>query len=215
MTATFYVYLISRLDGRPCYVGKGKGDRWTRHEGRARHYNRHLGSIIDQARALGEELPKVKIAEGLAEDEAFRIERELIALIGREANGGPLVNLTDGGDGPAGYQPSPELIERQAATRRGRKLSPEWKMKISRALKGKSKSTEHIAAAATARRGVKNSAGWWSTEEGRAKQRQNNRGHTGHRHSPETREKIRQTLLAKKNVSTAGYFKKPGEIHAN
>lgn len=31
--ATFYVYLISRLDGRPLYVGKGKGARW-RHQGK-------------------------------------------------------------------------------------------------------------------------------------------------------------------------------------
>jgi hypothetical protein len=81
----------------PCYVGKGKGDRWTRHESRKIHDNSHLRSIVNQAREAGKELPKIKFAEGLTEQEAFDLEKLLIAVIGREHLGGPLVNLTDGG----------------------------------------------------------------------------------------------------------------------
>lgn len=88
----FYVYLLSRLDGRPCYVGKGHGDRINRH--RRWCVNPHLKHII---RAAGGDLPKLKIRENLTEAEAFAFERMLIASIGREAHGGPLVNQTDGG----------------------------------------------------------------------------------------------------------------------
>lgn len=186
--ATFYVYILFRLNGIPCYVGKGKGGRWSRHQGRAT--NRHLANIIDQARASGRELPKVKAAEGLTEESAFQLERRLIGLIGRGGDG-PLVNFTDGGEGVSGYRHS--IFQRT---------------KISIALKGKPKAPEHAAAAGAAQRGSKKLTGWWSTEEGRAKQRANNRGHSGRKHSEETKAAIRAARLCQKNVSTAGQFKK-------
>jgi hypothetical protein len=92
-----YIYIIFRQDGRPCYVGKGRGARWRRHD---RHkQNPHLGAIFDQA---GGKLPVVKIKDGITDDEARALEVLLIAAIGREKHGGPLVNLTDGGDGTVG-----------------------------------------------------------------------------------------------------------------
>jgi hypothetical protein len=193
-SATFYVYILFRLNGIPCYVGKGKGDRWVRHEGRAKHKNKHLGSIIDQARAEDKELPKVKVAEGLTEENAFELERLLIGLMGR-GDEGPLVNLTDGGDGASGYKPSAELIRRQAEARKGKLHPPGSNEKRSAALKGKPKSPEHAIAAGIAQRGGKKSSGWWSTEEGRAKQRANNRGHSGHKHSEETKARLREAAL--------------------
>ena len=69
----FYVYVIFRPDGRPCYVGKGTGVRWTRKHDN----NRHLSNI---RAAAGKPLPVVKVA------------------VGRTPNG-PLVNATDGGEG--------------------------------------------------------------------------------------------------------------------
>ena len=205
--ANFYVYILFRLNGLPCYVGKGKGNRWARHEGRAKHKNRHLGSIIDQARAAGRELPKVKAAENLTEETAFELERLLIGCIGRGENG-PLVNLTDGGDGPAGYKPSPELIARQVEARRGKLHPPGSNERRSAGLKGKAKSPEHIAAAAAGQRGKNKTFGWWSTEEGRAKQAQNNPGRKGQPHSEKTKALIREARLRQENVSTVGQFKK-------
>jgi hypothetical protein len=187
----FYVYLLRRLDGRPCYVGKGKGERWRHQRGR----NEHLLNIIRQAKLLGKELPAEKIRENLSEDEAFALERKLIAFYGREDLGtGDLVNLTDGGEGLSGYKPSPTSNAKRSA-----------------ALKGREKTIEHVANAAAALRGSKKSSGWWSTKEGLAKQRQNNRSRfaRGHKHSPETTEKLRAARFAQQNVSAAGQFK-PG-----
>jgi hypothetical protein len=204
--ANFYVYMLFRLNGMPCYVGKGKGDRWKRHQGRKKNSNRHLGSIIDQARAADKELPKVKVAEGLTEETAFNIERLLIGCIGR-GDAGPLVNLTDGGDGPSGYKPSAELIERQAAGRRGKVRTPEQRARTSAALKGRPKSAAHAASAGAAQRGGKKSSGWWSTEEGRAKQKQNNRGNTGKSHSKEAKSAIRAARARQpKIISSATLF---------
>lgn len=191
-TATFYVYLLFRLNGIPCYVGKGKGDRWARHEGRAKHKNRHLGSIIDQARAAGKELPKIKVCEDMNEEAAFELERLLIGCIGR-GNYGPLVNLTDGGDGPSGYKPSAELIARQTAARKGKLHPPGSNERRSAGLKGKPKTPEHAAAAGAGQRGKTKSFGWWSNEEGRAKQKANNHGRGNNPHSHETVLKIKQS----------------------
>lgn len=204
----FYVYMLFRLNGMPCYVGKGKGERWARHQGRKTNSNRHLGSIIDQARAAGKELPKVKVAEDLSEESAFEIERLLIGCIGREDDG-PLVNLTDGGDGTAGYKPSLDLIARQVEARRGKLHPPGSNEKRSAGLKGKPKTADHIAAAAAGQRGKPKKSGWWSTPEGRVKHAANNPGHKGHKHSEETKTVIRAKRALQTNVSTiATQFKK-------
>jgi hypothetical protein len=193
--ATFYVYLISRLDGRPCYVGKGKGQRWRHHGKYGR--NKHLISVIKQAKAIGQELPRVKVLEGLTESKAFEVERALIAFFGRADTGaGLLLNLTDGGDGPSGYKPSPELIERQAATRRGRKASPEERAAISARLRGRPKSEQARLKSSLAQKGRKKTFGWWSTEEGRAKQKANNHSRLGMPHSAQTVAKIAASLRA-------------------
>lgn len=202
----FYVYAYFRLDGTPCYVGKGKGERW-RHRGKYGR-NKHFLNIRAQAKAIGLDLPCMKLVEDLTEEAALQIEYDLIRLVGREANGGPLVNLTDGGDnGPVGYKHPPELRAHHSAIRKGRKHSPEWCAAISAGMP-KTKTPEHIAAAAAGRRGIKNKSGWWSTEEGRAKQQKNNRGHTGHKHSPETIRivkfaRMRQDARAKVQTSPA------------
>jgi hypothetical protein len=190
--ARSYVYLLFRLDGTPLYVGKGKGDRWLRHARRGgRHPNLHLRRIILAAQAEGKELPVIKLRENLTDAQALEIERCFIAAIGREANGGPLVNLTDGGEiGPTGYRYTPEQRESHGAKRRGRKHSPEWRAAISAGMPP-TKTPEHIAAAAAGQRGGKKRSGWWSTEEGRTKHAANNPGHTGCRHSAETIKQIK------------------------
>ena len=91
----FYVYVIFRLNGIPCYVGKGKGGRWMQHIRRS--CNIHLTRIYRQS---GNDLPIVKVREHLTNLEACATEVALIGAIGRADLGrGPLVNLSDGGDG--------------------------------------------------------------------------------------------------------------------
>lgn len=115
----FYVYILYRPDKRPCYVGKGKGDRWKRHQWRAKRKlaNPHLENIL---RSAGGTLPMEKAATNLTEAESFEFERFLIREIGREITGGPLVNLTDGGEGPSGFKFPRHIVERISAQKRGK-----------------------------------------------------------------------------------------------
>lgn len=190
----FYVYAYFRLDGTPCYVGKGKGERW-RHRGKYGR-NCHFLNIRAKAKREGFDLPCTKLIEGLTEPEAMQIEADLIRLVGRKANGGPLVNLTDGWEGASGYVWTAEQREAHGAKRRGRKHSAEWCAAISATLKGRPKSSQHIANASAARRGVINRAGWWSTPEGRIRHAAGNPGHTGHKHTDETKKSIRLNVIS-------------------
>lgn len=139
--AIFYVYILFRPNGVPCYVGKGKGNRWTHHERFSHsHYNKHLARIITNARMP---LPKVKVRVNLTEDDALATEIAFIRAIGREVDGGPLVNLTDGGDGKSGYLLSEETKARISQAHKGKTISVEAKAKISAALKGVAKPSSH------------------------------------------------------------------------
>lgn len=122
LRAFFYVYIYFRPDWTPCYVGKGCRKRWLRHEKEtANPYLRHI------IRKAGGSLPKMKVQENMTEEHAFALEMLLIKIIGREEFGGPLVNLTDGGEGASG-------------------LSAEARAKIVAKQKGKPKSPSHCAA---------------------------------------------------------------------
>lgn len=125
----FYVYALFRPTGIVCYIGKGSGNRINRHERFARrdsHRNPHLLNIIKQA---GGTVPKIVIKDGLTEAEAFGLEIIFIRAIGREIVGGPLVNMTDGGEGPSGLifdEASLKLILEKSIARWS---SPEARMK--------------------------------------------------------------------------------------
>lgn len=121
MAGEFYVYVLFRpWDGSPFYVGKGKAERWLDHERKStKHTNKHLAFVVEKARRLGLEIPKIKVRDSLAEKDAFEIERALISAMGRRPIG-PLVNYTEGGEGTSGWS-------------RG----PEWKAKMSRIMTGK------------------------------------------------------------------------------
>lgn len=153
----FYVYMIFDLSGIPRYVGKGSGARWKR---RDRHCdNPHLANIF---KAAGGSLPIVKVRERLTEDEAFETEKALISAIGREAFGGTLTNVTDGGEGTSGAVMSAEWRERRRAIakaaweasgisakiatvnlgntyRKGKRHTPEWKAANADRMRGNSR----------------------------------------------------------------------------
>ena len=157
----FYVYVFFRPNGVPCYVGKGWGKRWLKHEWRST--NPHLANIVRRA---GGELPKVKIREGLTESEAFTTEIAFIAAIGREANGGPLVNMTNGGEGVSGLKMSAAARAKMGATKIGnkysvgRKASADTKAKQRAAKLNRKLSPEHRAAIGDAHRGKKRDPAW-------------------------------------------------------
>lgn len=101
----FYVYALFRPDGRICYIGKGQRDRINNHEyqsERGIHTNPHLMRIICKAKRKDMSIPKVILHENLDEITAYDYEKILIKAIGRTNNDGPLVNMTDGGEGFSG-----------------------------------------------------------------------------------------------------------------
>jgi NUMOD3 motif len=152
----FYVYALFRENGVPFYIGKGQGDRWLAHECQARTTKRRdpRCSIIRRMQSVGLNIPKVKLHEGLTEAAACAYEIALIAAIGR-GEAGPLVNLTDGGEGKSGWTTSPETRAKIGAANRGRIRTPEVIEKTAAKLRGRKRTPEQIDKAVASRRGRK------------------------------------------------------------
>ena len=99
---SYYVYYYLRskdgISGKkdtPYYVGKGKGKRITTKRARI---------TVPKDPAY-----RIKIAEGLTEEQAHKIERVHVKLWGRiDLGTGILHNLTDGGEGTSGYKHTEE-----------------------------------------------------------------------------------------------------------
>lgn len=123
-----YSYGSYTFDYEPYYVGKGKGSRINAlcDESVNLTINSLKYNITRKILSAGLEPVRLKVSEGLTEDEAFSLEIELIALIGRhDLKTGPLSNMTRGGDGASGM--SDEFLKsRAAAIIESRKLSHSW-----------------------------------------------------------------------------------------
>lgn len=88
----YYVYVHRRLsDNKPFYVGKGSGNRALNFTGRNIHWYR-----VKNKHGIKVEV----VFHDLTEDEAFQCEIDVIKEF--KYFGYPLVNLTDGGEGPSG-----------------------------------------------------------------------------------------------------------------
>lgn len=109
-----YIYLDPRKPGNfnyekyhfdfePFYVGKGKGKRaWDHLKKNPQKKNKRYYKIQKILRE-GYVLNPILIIENISDKEACLKEIELISLIGREdLKLGPLINLTNGGEGTSG-----------------------------------------------------------------------------------------------------------------
>ena len=113
----YYVYLYLREDGTPYYVGKGKGKRAFTINGRRMNLPSDKSKIVFHTK-------------NLTEDEAFALEKELIAKYGRKDNGtGILRNLTDGGEGISGHIFSDETLAKMSVSIKEALNRPEIKAK--------------------------------------------------------------------------------------
>lgn len=205
----YYVYLLLRPDTKvPFYVGKGCGRRINSHFYDERG-NSHKANIIRQAKADGKQVIGVKLAVGLTEDQAFSLEIEWIARIGREPLG-PLVNKTLGGEGVSGPKNrTPEHTAKLMAIHKGRKHTEESRAKMSAALKGRKHTPEHRAKHAEAIRGRKLSDDARANRSAAMKGRkcpegtrlaliESNKRRAGFKWTPEFREKMMAARSAKK-----------------
>lgn len=134
----FYVYLHLKNDDKtPFYVGKGFGNRAYRKVSR----NPWWKNTVNKH---GYEVQFIET--NLSEDYAFELEKHFIKKIGRKDLGlGPLVNLTDGGQGPSGlrFEMSDESkLKISKASKSRMEVSEATREKISKAHKGKIVSSE-------------------------------------------------------------------------
>ena len=135
---TLYFH-INNKTGQVFYVGIGKPSRPKCRRGR----NRFWKHVVDK---YGYDI--IIEESELTLDQANILEKYWINRIGRRDLGlGPLVNLTDGGDGMSGYQHKPETIERirssckgKSAWNKGIKDKEETKAKKSKSLMGNTNS---------------------------------------------------------------------------
>lgn len=125
---TFFVYLHRRADsGEVFYVGKG-----TTKRGRPERAYERCGRSKWWQHVTDKHGVSVEIAAHFqTEDEAHVYERQLIAQYGRKN----LVNLTDGGEGCCGIDPSPEARAKLSAAAK-RPRSAAWVRSIRAARKG-------------------------------------------------------------------------------
>ena len=200
MDNLFYTYAYLRENGTPYYIGKGKGRRAFRKEGRAI-------KTPPKGRIL-------LLKTGLTEEQAFRHEVYMIALYGRkDLRTGILYNFTDGGEGASGVKDSEETRKKKSQSHKGRKKSPEHRANIGKANTGKKRgplSEEHKQKISLATKGRKAKPFTEEHKENIRKARIGNklsqehkealiRANTGREISEETREKLRRASTGNKN----------------
>ena len=176
----YYVYQYLRDDGTPYYIGKGKGNR--------AYLNGRL-----TPKPLHEELIQF-IKKNLTEEEAFILERELIAKFGRKDLGtGILRNLTDGGEGVSGRIAKLESIEKRVAKNTGKKRTPKQKERMSQAQKGRAPTQYTNKQKAEISRKISESQkGRAKSAEHKSKLSQINKGKSPGPRSEETKQKMRK-----------------------
>lgn len=142
-------------DYTPIYIGKGKWQN-ERHKDHLKDCrNKIFENKINYWNKNNIEPMIVILEKNLTEQEAWDLETRLITSLGRfDLGTGPLLNLTNGGEGPAGRTPwnkgkktqdymSPETREQLNEKLKGMKKPEGHGEKVSAALKGKTKSEEH------------------------------------------------------------------------
>lgn len=196
ITMTFYAYIYRDPSrGEPIYVGKGKGKRAYAHLSRTD--NHPLTRRIQHMRQNGTE-PQVEIIEALNEDHSFFLESCLIEMFGRKDQElGPLLNLTDGGEGTSGAVRSIETRIKMSIAKQN--MSSETRAKMSLSRIGKIRTPEHQSKLSDALRGRSFSSETRARMSASQKARTDRKGVKGRVISPETRLKMSES--AKKRWS--------------
>jgi hypothetical protein len=152
--ATTFIYALCEPGTRTVrYIGKTEnlGRRFREHLRGSSKKKSHLGNWL---RSLAGDSPnRITLCE-VPESEGSAAEIQYIRAA-RESLGMKLVNATDGGEGVS--NPSPESRVKMSAAKRGKKASPETRAKMSVAQRGRTRaplSKEHCANISAAKTGV-------------------------------------------------------------
>lgn len=184
----FYAYIYrDPRNGEAFYVGKGKGSRAQSHLSRqdASHMTRRVQKMLREGVR-----PSIEIIPALDEQHAFFLEECLIGVIGRADLGrGPLLNLTNGGQGMSGNVPSPEALAKRSASLMGRPKNPMSVERMRQTKRECGMTPRQIEANKQPREGF-TMAGRKHSEEAKAKMSTAKKGRPGIPRSPETRAKI-------------------------
>jgi hypothetical protein len=158
MNNKYYTYAYLREDGSPYYIGKGEGFR--------AYKKQHNCAVPKDKNRI------IFLKQNLTEEEAFRHEKYMIAVLGRKDLGtGILRNLTDGGEGVSGAVRTKEMREHLSRIKTGTKMPEEFrevcrermknfrhtdeaKSKISKANKGRKWSKESLENISKVRKGI-------------------------------------------------------------
>jgi hypothetical protein len=152
--ASYQVY-NNDYDYTPIYIGKGKWDN-KRHKDHLKECrNKIFENKINYWNKNNIEPMIVILEKDLTEQEAWDLETRLIISLGRvDLKTGPLLNLTDGGEGPSGRTPwnkgkktqdymSPEARKKHTEYLTGLKKPEGHGKKVAEALTGKPKLEDH------------------------------------------------------------------------
>jgi len=135
--AMFFVYVDSKPDGTPFYVGKGRHLRVQIKARANKHHARICNKYPDWQRGL---------AFIGNEADALKKEMQLIYEFGRVNSGtGTLCNLTDGGEGSSGFKHTEESKQKIINYLKTRKHSKETKLKIKQSNLGLKRTEEQKA----------------------------------------------------------------------
>jgi hypothetical protein len=128
-----YIYYDPSRNNEPIYVGEGSKNRAWVH---LRKKNKHPFVQRLQYMQKNNIKPVIGVYSGLDEEFAHLLEIELIAKFGRKDLGkGPLLNLTDGGEGQV--NPSQEVRHKMSIAHLGETKTAEHKKKLSESCMGR------------------------------------------------------------------------------
>jgi hypothetical protein len=168
-----YQYDEYTFDFEPFYIGKGKNKRLYDHVFKAKNTKQQTFrlNLIRKILSSGNYPLSLTLRTDLSESDAFQIEKYVIGVIGRRDKGfGPLTNLSDGGEGDAGWSSNRKgktyseiygnekasiIKEKLSATQRKRITSKDTKEKISKLRTGKKLSDQTKAKISSSNKGRK------------------------------------------------------------
>lgn len=118
-----YIYNNYKFKYEPFYIGKGTKSRY---KNTLKDKTAFKKNKIDKLKRNNIDIITIKVIENITNDDAIIFEKELISLIGRrDLKEGPLVNMTNGGDGRLNSSPSEETKRKISKNRKGKGIG--WK----------------------------------------------------------------------------------------